>query len=812
MISTLQWLLREGGFVLQWWWLITLAGIAVLPLTLSWLRNLPDRGVLLARSLGLLLIGGVFWLLVNFGLLANDAGSIALCWLFVLVGSLVSSSYGNQQGEESWGKWWRKHKLALFCGEILFLILLFGWALVRAQIQELASTEKPMELMMQSSINNSTYFPPNDAWLSGHSLSYYYFGYLLSASLAKLSGVANAVAFNLTSAAWFGLSGITIYGVSYNLIRWRKNERSQPSGWRQGLSFVFGALLAVHFALWLSNGHYPIIELPFQRGWASPEYLRFFDAKDRCEGSGTKYWWWFGAARTIVDRSPGYANDCDPAFHSEVIDEFPAFSFLLGDNHPHVYGIPFAALLMALAWHRLTSSGPPRTRDTLLYGFCLSAQLCTNIWDAPIYFVLLVAAEGLRIWRRAARSNGGFLQFRGLLIFTIQLGILILFFASPLLLTIRTQARGILPNLDHPTRIQQLLVMFAPFVTLLLAFFLRINRRSVNSRESWRLAGILTIFLLFTLSLFSIALAFLTKTGTVSDAVGSFFARRGQPTHLLSTVSLTVIMFFFISHLLRNQYPKIARDFAILLALIGIVLVLIPEFVYLHDLFGTRMNTIFKLYYQAWLMFAIAAAYGCHKALSSSKSDRIVPGSALILVIAFGSFYLPSGIMSRMKETRTREITLDGVDTIMSATDRALSECLMERLAGRPIVIAEGIPGADKRRSYNVSYGRIATTTGLPSVIAWEPHQSQWRGTSYSSTVGSRPNDIDILYRTNDHLLMHEIIRRYGIDYIIWGVEEQLTYGAAAEGKFADRLSEFCLQDLARGRSLAYATGYQREN
>ena len=38
--------------------------------------------------------------------------------------------------------------------------------------------------------------------------------------------------------------------------------------------------------------------------------------------------------------------------------------------------------------------------------------------------------------------------------------------------------------------------------------------------------------------------------------------------------------------------------------------VLLPEFVYVRDLFGTRMNTVFKLYYQGWLLLGIGSAYG----------------------------------------------------------------------------------------------------------------------------------------------------------------------------------------------------------
>ena len=48
--------------------------------------------------------------------------------------------------------------------------------------------------------------------------------------------------------------------------------------------------------------------------------------------------------------------------------------------------------------------------------------------------------------------------------------------------------------------------------------------------------------------------------------------------------------------------------FALMLAAIGLGLVLVPEIVYLRDNFGWRMNTIFKFYYQAWLLFGVAGA------------------------------------------------------------------------------------------------------------------------------------------------------------------------------------------------------------
>jgi uncharacterized membrane protein len=51
--------------------------------------------------------------------------------------------------------------------------------------------------------------------------------------------------------------------------------------------------------------------------------------------------WWWRASRVLQD----YALDGGPR---EIIDEFPMFSYLLGDLHPHVLAMPFA--LLATAW------------------------------------------------------------------------------------------------------------------------------------------------------------------------------------------------------------------------------------------------------------------------------------------------------------------------------------------------------------------------------------------------------------------------------------------------------------------------------
>src|SRR5690606_22023600 len=62
------------------------------------------------------------------------------------------------------------------------------------------------------------------------------------------------------------------------------------------------------------------------------------------------------------------------------------------------------------------------------------------------------------------------------------------------------------------------------------------------------------------------------------------------------------------------------NGFVLMLVLLGALLVIVPEFVYLRDQFGTRMNTIFKFYFQGWILWSLAGSYFIASLLSKSKT------------------------------------------------------------------------------------------------------------------------------------------------------------------------------------------------
>ncbi|MGB1287691.1 MAG: DUF2298 domain-containing protein, partial [Aggregatilineales bacterium] len=391
--AILDWLSREGTVFLSWWLLVTLAGAAVLPLCWRLLGALPDKGYTLARAVGLLLTGFVFWLLANFGFLQNTPGSMVMAWLLVLLIS-VSAHFYLPGASIQLREYWRENRGVILSTELLFFVLLLGWSIFRAFQNDTFSTEKPMEMAFISGIMRSETFPPNDAWLAGFSISYYYFGYVMTAMLSMLSGVSSGVGFSMINALMFALTGITAFGVAYNLVRSRTlTIANRVAGQTPAL---LTGMLALVFVILLSNYQAPLVEIPYQTGAISQQTLDVWGHQGRFEAPPESYtgsptpdgwdrWWWFRASRVLTDFNlDGTQSGIQP------IDEFPQFSFLLSDNHPHVLALPFVLLSLGMALNLLLMNRNPNRYEWLFYGIVIGGLIFLNTWDGPIHLVIVV--------------------------------------------------------------------------------------------------------------------------------------------------------------------------------------------------------------------------------------------------------------------------------------------------------------------------------------------------------------------------------------------------------------------------------------
>jgi len=774
-----------------WYLVLMLLGWVTFPLAYRLLGKLPDRGYSLSRILGLLFWGFGFWLLGSLGVLQNQPGAILLA-LALVIGLSVWS--GWRLRGEIWD-WVVKNWRLVLMAEVVFLLSFAFMALVRAADPDATGTEKPMELAFINAILNSETFPPRDPWLSGYAISYYHFGYILAGMLAKLTFTSGGVAFNLMLASTFGMSAVGAYGILYNLLA------STAHKIKQSLNSLTWALFGPLFLLFISNLE-AVLEMLHQRGvgWefdsGTSQFWQWVNISSLNNPPNPpltlipqRFWWWWQASRVIQDIDlMGNVSGLSP------IDEFPAFSFVLGDLHPHVLVIPFVMLLIGLSLNvfrggmhaekNFLGMHLPYRLDLFFTGaITLGGIAFLNTWDFPVYFALLTGAFLLN---RVMRRGWAWERLIEFLKLVIPLGIISLVLYAPFFISFQSQAGGILPNLVYPTRGLYMWLMFGTLFIPILLFFGWLYRS--GAAVNWRWGILLVLVLIIVLYLFSVGLGFrlaqteagqlmITMQGETSFGgllVSALLHRLGFGVSLLTLIVMLGIGLAFLAGYTgpQNEGEQAfgSIPFVLLMVVLGGIMVLAPEFVYLRDSFGARMNTVFKFYYQAWMLWSLAAGFAAVVVL---KRGYWIAKITVILFIMMGLMYPLLAFPAKTNDFQpTTGYTLDaGAYLAGQQPDEAAA---IQWLSDAPDgVVAEAIGG-----QYS-GYARVSTLSGQPAVLGWPGHEGQWRG-GYTE-VANREPDIRALYETPDWDTALEIIRRYDIDFVYIGTLELSTYALNQE-------------------------------
>ncbi|HID33093.1 MAG TPA: hypothetical protein EYP25_00715 [Anaerolineae bacterium] len=786
---------------LRFWLILELLGLIALPLAWRLFRRLPGRGAPFAKALGLLLTGYILWLGASFGLLRNTAGGavIAMGLVAGLGLWLVRSDVGTMW-EEIKGDW------GFILGvEAVFLLTMAGWAYFRAYNPDIAGTEKPMEIAFINGTYTSSLFPPRDPWLAAFGISYYYFGYVLLNMLAKLSGVTTTVAFNLGLASIVAFTMTEPLGLAYALVMGDDHAPGKRLwGW------IYGLLAGIFVAL-MGNLEV-LLEALHARGLLSPALLNFFDVKDLAAAPVTGSfnpnaggWWWWRASRVIHDYNLARTAS------QEVIDEFPQFSFILGDMHPHVLAIPFAFLMMALAMALLFDLAPERQgakesmdegaaswRDAWrqvrnafgldgwglpLAGLLVGAMGFLNTWDFPIYVLLLTLAYALRRGYEGLRLSKRFWKEIITVFFSLALIGFLLYL--PFYLSFSSQAGGPLPNVANPTRFVQYALMFGVFITAL-AFLLAAAWRRHNPGVRAYLTWLLPVWLIPALWLALVMLLASSLRDRMAGLLGMPFnqllaaalnVRITTPFTWLIVGALIAAAGALLTPIWRGSEgeeevgTRMAPSLALALALFGVGLLLTyaVEFVYLKDTFGTRMNTVFKFYYQAWLLMGVASAYGLYYIQTRAGRALKAAGLGLVAVLTLIGLLYPAFAIPSKANNFQGDPTLDGAAFIQRYQPDlyAVIQWLEENAAPDAVILEA--PG----RSYSDD-NFISAFTGRATLLGWGGHELQWRG-NYDEP-GRREPLIQIVYEGRDLDRIPAIVEEFGIDYLIVGPKERQQY------------------------------------
>ncbi len=768
---------------------------------------------------------------------------------------LTVTSGATGEGEPAIIDWLKQNRIEVFVTECIFAILFIMWVWVRSQNPAIAATEKPMEFAFLNAIGRSPTFPPIDPWLSGFAISYYYFGYVMTSLIARLANVPEQIAFNLAVAWLFASTGTGGFGLVYNLLRTQGAKYSaRILGIVAALAIPLAGNMTIALEIAHANDvgspeFWEWLDVRDLNQAPTPESTPRYE-------SGSWWWWRSSRPIREYHLNGSPEDGLEPiaefpAFsfilgdlHAHVLALPFAFLSLAVAMVWWLNREPSASdrSVSLNEWER--ESWTERLQILLRFiglplwifsALLLGGLAFLNTWDVLIHLFVILGAFLLARWR-----DGGWRPH--LIVQTaIVAGLLLIpavLLYLPFFIGFRSQAGApyLLPMMMRPTRLVQfLIIFFMPLWAITILLIALVARQRFRFWPSGLITavGLITgLFLLAMLFSFIVAASadgaplVLSLAGdlgltlserpdqvlapgwalaAISAVLPSYFkARLSYPalTLLLATITGMVIMIWrerlrkvATPAALENELKQNGQDvlpFVLLLIMTAALLTIGPEFIFLRDNFSARMNTIFKFYYQAWVMFGVSALYAIgYLWLASRNSSRIVPVIATtgyVLALAVALLFPVYSINSRSIEYRgpitvaeRQPATLDGLAQIgrFSPGDYAAVLWLRENVTGTPVIL-EAVGGQ------YTGYGRISAGSGLPTLLGWAGHEYQWRGDTPEPAI--REPVVRDIYSTPDIQSIEDLLNQYDVRYIVVSGLERDTYGLSGMDKFTDNL------------------------
>lgn len=466
-------------------------------------------------------------------------------------------------------------------------------------------------------------------------------------------------------------------------------------------------------------------------------YAQIIPLIQKLKGQEVDSYWFPDATRYI-----GF----NPDVPDKTIHEFPCYSFVLGDLHAHVVNIMFVLLLLGLlyAWTQKVRNTTPSVEklgakkfwmQQLLMPHILAAAMLlgmfhwTNYWDFVIYYVV---TGGTVLFMNIICLKGDIKRIiavtaaQAVEIFAVATVIIL-----PFTLQFTTMVQGVRLAQNHSLP-HQLLIL-------------------------WGLPTILT---------------------------------------LVFVISLIVGKLKRLNHKSLYRLMKAIRTpdlFAVIMGLCAIGLVAIPELVYVRDIYengNARANTMFKLTYQAYIMFGMTMAYVIFRLLFVNRRKILkavgVIGLALLLwTCGYFGKSVDSWFGQVLDPSQYKGLNATAFLETDYAEDVGAIRWLKENIEGSPVVLeANG-------DSYS-EYERVSAMTGLPTVMGWYVHEWLWRNDV--ADLNAKADEIETIYTSTNAAEVQMLVEKYDISYIFVGSCEREKY-ADLNNEVLQSLGEIVYQD-----------------
>lgn len=701
---------------------VSAVALLLLPFQL-WLMNWrPLVSLSSARAFALLSIGGLSFLCGHGGV-SLKPGTLAFVALFLLTGLSLSLLIINRK---------RIHNLlsrnirALFLLEAVSALAFAAMILLRSLQPDIYGAEKFWDFALLNGVLEAPSFPVEDPWMAGEHVNYYYLGHAIAAWPLCLTGIRPEVGYNLCLALWFSLATAGSLGL----------------GWAATGKKAGGVLCAV--LVTVMGSLYAPIQIVL-----SGRLLPF------------DYW---PSSRII----PG------------TINEFPFFSFLHGDLHPHLLNVPFVLLSLAFMSTQTFPSGEQvgglRFMRFPVGALLLGGCFAVNAWDLT-GFLLLSVFLTLPV---SGERTGRILRLPGMIILAVLLYV-------PFYREIKNPFYGIgVVERGEGSPLWGILVEFGLLLVPPALVALTIGVR--------RSRFVLTAFLLVMV-------------------VGGFF---GYPSGFLTAgLGGLLLVHSYSAPLERRQV------FFVRLAAAGLLLLSMPEVCYLRDAFTgelRRMNTVFKLHYEAWLFLAVSCP-ALMQLTRVSLRDLFQGGMvrlkgpthwlrAVVATLILLQLVYPLATTATRMARHDGSLTLDGWRYLKEGhgDESEAIRFLRENRSGLERLVS-GSPGKPARlvllefagEPYTYS-ARVCSNTGIPSVIGWENHESVWR-----KSAGTRRDDVESMFSAKEFETFQRLgMEKYGVNLVFIGELERERYPAECFDKFGE--GELVYE---RGQVKVYAFPYE---
>jgi uncharacterized membrane protein len=339
-------------------------------------------------------------MLVAWGAAHVSAGLVWAVFAGVMIlGATVAALRRTSLREDA-----REHWRSWLAAEAVFLAAFFAFLLIRAYNPDLwhhpQGGEKPMEIAYLTAVTRSTIMPPYDPWFAGGSLNYYYMGWFFLSVPIRALKIVPEVAFNLGVPTYAALASSVAFTIVHSLVGLgaRAREAGAAVSRRPAiLAGIAGAVLLVGIGN-LDGAHQWIERLQAVNTWGLAEGTPVLGGAVGVIGG---LWAW------LVDGAelPRFDWWRSSRVHFGVIDitEFPFWSMLFADLHPHLMGLPFFGSVIALVIAYCASVRARLRGQTWVLAVVLGLAVGLrgrSTWDFPT--VVLVAAVGASRWDRSA--------------------------------------------------------------------------------------------------------------------------------------------------------------------------------------------------------------------------------------------------------------------------------------------------------------------------------------------------------------------------------------------------------------------------